>query len=54
MDQENHNEHYNYFLTDNAVEYIKSEPEGNINKELYMEHDENIMKLICDFYEQSK
>ena len=54
MDQENHNEHYTYFLTDNAVEYIKSEPDGIINKELYMEHDENIMKLICDFYEQSK
>ena len=54
MNKENHNEHYNYFLTDNAVEYIKSEPQGKINKDLYMEHDENVMKMISDFYENSR
>ena len=52
MDQQNHNEHYTYFLTDNALEYIKSEPQGMINKELYMEHDENVMKMLNDFYEK--
>ena len=52
MNQSNHNEHYSYFLTDNALEYQKSEPQGIIDKELYMEHDENVMKIICDFYEQ--
>ena len=54
MNQLNHNEHYTYFLTDNALEYQKSEPKGIIDKELYMEHDENVMKIIYDFYEQSK
>lgn len=49
MNQENHNEHYNYFLTDNAIDYQNSEPQGNINKELYNEHDESVMKMICDF-----
>ncbi|MCR5094533.1 MAG: alpha/beta fold hydrolase [Lachnospiraceae bacterium] len=53
MDQPGHNEHYDYFLTDNAVEYEKSELQGRIDKRLYMEHDENVMKMICDFYEQS-
>lgn len=54
MDKQNHNEHYTYFLTDNAVEYQKSEPQGTINKELYMEHDENVMKMIIDFYARRK
>ncbi len=39
---------------DDAIEYQNSEPQGNINKELYMEHDENIMKMICDFYDNSR
>ena len=52
--QQNHNEHYTYFLTDNAVEYQNSEPQGMIDKELYMEHDENVMKMICEFFEQSR
>jgi hypothetical protein len=52
MDQQNHNEHYTYFLTDNAVKYQNSEPQGKIDKELYMEHDETVMKMICDFYEK--
>ena len=54
MDQQNHNEHYTYFLTDNAVEYQKNDPQGMIDKKLFMEHDENVMKMICDFYEQSR
>ncbi len=54
MDKQNHNEHYTYFLTDNAVEYQKSEPQGTINKELYMEHDENVMEMIIDFYARRK
>ena len=53
MDQQNHNEHYTYFLTDNALEYQKSEPQGTIDKYLYMEHDENVMKMVMDFYEKS-
>ncbi|MCR5249708.1 MAG: hypothetical protein K6E50_03795 [Lachnospiraceae bacterium] len=54
MDKQNHNEHYTYFLTDNALEYMKSEPQGAVDKKLYMEHDENIMKMICDFYEKGR
>ena len=54
MDQEKHNEHYTYFLTDNAIEYQNCKHQGNINKELYNEHDESVMKMICDFYEQSR
>ena len=50
LDQENHNEHYTYFLTDNAVEYQKSKPQGKIDKRLYMEHDESVMNMIRDFY----
>ncbi len=41
-------------VTDSALEYIKSEPQGMINKELYMEHDENVMKMLNDFYEKSR
>lgn len=53
MDQPGRNEHYNYFLTDNAVAYRNSKPQDEIDKELYMEHDESVMKMICDFYERS-
>ena len=53
MDKPGHNEHYNYFLTDNAIAYQKSDPKGDVDKGLYMEHDENVMKTICDFYERS-
>lgn len=54
MDEENHNGHYDYFLTDEAVEYQKSSPKVDIDKELYMEHDKNVMQIIIDFFDNSQ
>lgn len=54
MDEENHNGHYDYFLTDEAVEYQKSSPKVDIDKELYMEHDKNVMQMIIDFFDNSQ
>ncbi len=51
MDEEGHNGHYDYFLTDEALAYQKSAPEINIDKELYMEHDDDIMQMIIDFFD---
>lgn len=51
MDKENHNGHYDYFLTDAALEYQKSNPETNVDKELYMEHDASVMQMIIDFFD---
>lgn len=51
MDKKNHNGHYDYFLTDAALEYQKSEPKADVDKELYMEHDEEVMNRIIDFYD---
>ena len=50
MDKENHNGHYDYFLTDAAVEYAAENPEPPIDKELYMEHDADIMNMIIEFF----
>ncbi len=50
MDEEGHNEHYSYFLTDAALEYQESKPTNNIDRELYMEHDDNVMLTIIEFY----
>lgn len=50
MDKPNHNEHYTYFLTDEALEYQESDPSKNIDKELYMEHDEQILRMIIEFF----
>ena len=33
MDKTDHNEHYSYFLTDDAIKYQKSNPAENIDKE---------------------
>ena len=52
MDKPGHNEHYSYFLTDAAVSYQKSDPRDNIDKELYMEHDKDILDMIIEFYER--
>ena len=54
MDKPNHNEHYTYFLTDAALQYQKSNPSENIDKELYMEHDEQILSMIINFCETSR
>lgn len=54
MDEENHNGHYDYFLTDEALEYQKSSPKADIDKELYMEHDKNVMQMIIDFFDDSQ
>lgn len=51
LDKPNHNEHYTYFLTDAALEYQESNSSENINKELYMEHDEQILRMIIDFFD---
>ena len=50
MDQPEHNGHYSYFLTDAAIEYQKTNPKDNIDKNLYMEHDKVIMQIICSFF----
>ncbi len=50
MDKENHNGHYDYFLTDAAIEYKAENPEPPIDKELYMEHDADIMNMIIEFF----
>ncbi len=52
MDKPGHNEHYTYFLTDAAINYQKSDPSDNIDKELYMEHDKDILDKITEFYER--
>lgn len=54
MDKENHNGHYDYFLTDAALNYQASKPKKDIDKELYMEHDVKVMQTIIDFYNNSK
>ena len=51
MDKENHNGHYSYYLTDEALAYQKSNPQNPVDKQLYMQHDEKILKMIIDFYE---
>ena len=50
MDKPEHNGHYSYFLTDAAIEYQKTNPKDNIDKNLYMEHDKTIMKMISCFF----
>lgn len=54
MNKPNHNEHYTYFLTDAALQYQKSNPSENIDKELYMEHDEQILSMIINFFDTSR
>lgn len=51
MNEENHNGHYDYFLTDAAVEYAADNPMLPINKELYMEHDTDVMNMIIEFFD---
>lgn len=53
MDEEEHQGHYDYFLTDKALEYQKQVKYGeivNIDKLLYMEHDKVFMEDINNFY----
>lgn len=50
MDKTEHNGHYSYFLTDAAIEYQKAAPKTNVNKELYMEHDKEILEMISSFF----
>ena len=50
MDEENHNGHYNYFLTDAALAYADQNPAPPIDKELYREHDADVMNMIIDFF----
>lgn len=52
MDEENHNGHYDYFLTDAALEYAAENPTPPIDKELYMEHDTDVMNMIIEFFER--
>ena len=51
MDEENHNGHYDYFLTDEALAYQKNAPDTDIDKELYMQHDAEIMQMIIDYFD---
>ncbi len=51
MDEENHNGHYDYFLTDEALAYQENTHETGIDKELYMEHDDDVMQMIIDFFD---
>ncbi len=53
MDKPNHNGHYDYFLTDEAVKYqarVKSGEIKKVDKFLYCEHDKKIMDTINDFF----
>lgn len=53
MDKEGHNGHYNYFLTDEAIEYQKKIKSGEItelDKSLNMEHDKGFMEYLNSFY----
>ncbi len=54
MDKENHHGHYDYFLTDAAVQYqnnVKAgKVSGKINKFLYLEEDPELMDYINEFY----
>ena len=52
MDAEHHNGHYDYFLTDDALEYQAENPEAPVDKELYMEHDADVMNQIVEFFDQ--
>jgi len=54
MNEENHNGHYDYFLTDEAIEYQKNTPDFSIDKELYMAHDPGVMKMIIDFFDSAQ
>lgn len=54
MDKENHNGHYDYFLTDEALRYQESQPDANIDKELYMEHDADVMQMIISFFDGAR
>ena len=51
MDEENHNGHYDYFLTDAALEYAANNPIPPIDKELYREHDVHVMDMIIEFFD---
>jgi len=53
MDEKNHNGHYDYFLSDNAVEYRRKVEKDNIqkiDKFLYIEHSEKTMNYINNFF----
>lgn len=52
MDEDNHNGHYDYFLTDAALEYAAENPMPPVDKELYMEHDAGVMKMIIEFFDR--
>jgi len=51
--EKNHNGHYDYFLTDDALEYQKTVEadgfDGTIDKFLYGQHDTEFMNYINDF-----
>lgn len=53
MTEENHNHHYDYFLTDAALEYQQENPTGQIDKELYMQHDAEFMKDMIEYFESA-
>lgn len=54
MDKENHDGHYDYFLTDAALAYqdeVNQKAEtGDIDKLLYMQHDPALMDQINSFF----
>lgn len=58
MTENNHQGHYDYFLTDEALKYQAQVPDrkdntGKIDKSLYMQLDPNIMDYINKFYMES-
>lgn len=54
MDEGNKHGHYNFFLSDSALDYRNSIKENNtsqqVDKQLYMEHDTELMDKLNDFY----
>ena len=54
MDQPGHDHHYDYFLTDAAIAYQRNTPEEGVDKELILQHNDNIMQYIIDFYKNDR
>lgn len=52
MQEKKHNGHYDYFLTDEALQYAESKPSGKIDKELFMQHDAAFIQKLIDFYQE--
>lgn len=53
MDKPEHNGHYEYFLSDAAIEYQKLTDKSIVDKNLHMEHDMAFMDSLNNFFDNS-